>query len=191
MNKRSTGKRKERHEEGSAWGEGEDTRLKTPCLLRITPGPFLVLPSLTNAPTWVRASFALICFLRRSPKCGVWGFKGKRKGNLTMTTFLFLWYRLYVDSKEMAQMNLQSRNRVTDVENNLSVTTGERGRGRDKLGGWDWHTARYKTDNWWEPTVWHRELYPTLCNRLSVNGILKKGGHMYLCNWFTLLYSRN
>ena len=37
----------------------------------------------------------------------------------------------------MAQMNLQSRNRVTDVENKLSVTTGERGRGRDKLGGWD------------------------------------------------------
>ena len=34
-------------------------------------------------------------------------------------------------------MNLQSRNRVTDVENELSVTNGGKGRGRDKLGDWD------------------------------------------------------
>ena len=31
---------------------------------------------------------------------------------------------------------LQNRNRVTDVENKLTVTKGERG-GRDKLGDWD------------------------------------------------------
>ena len=34
---------------------------------------------------------------------------------------------------------LQNRNRVTDVENKFRVSKGERG-GRDKLGGWDWHT---------------------------------------------------
>ena len=42
---------------------------------------------------------------------------------------------------------LQSRNRVTDVENKLTVTKGERG--GDKLGEWDWHiyTTIYKIDN--------------------------------------------
>ena len=47
---------------------------------------------------------------------------------------------------------LQSRNRVTDVENKLMVTRGEkRGRraGVDKLGDWDSyiHTTIYKIDN--------------------------------------------
>ena len=43
---------------------------------------------------------------------------------------------------------LQNRNRVTDVENKLMVTMGER-RGKDKLGDWDWHihTTIYKIDN--------------------------------------------
>ena len=36
----------------------------------------------------------------------------------------------------MIQMNLL-RNRLTDIENKLMVTKGERGRGRDKLGFWD------------------------------------------------------
>ena len=42
-----------------------------------------------------------------------------------------IWYCLYVESKKkMVQMNLlQNRNRVTDVENKLMVTKGERLRG--------------------------------------------------------------
>ena len=45
---------------------------------------------------------------------------------------------------------LQNRNRITDVENKLMVTTGgSRVRGRDKLVDWEWqiHTAIYKIDN--------------------------------------------
>ena len=43
---------------------------------------------------------------------------------------------------------LQNRNRVTDVENKLTVTGGGEG-GRDKLEEWDWHihTTIYKIDN--------------------------------------------
>ena len=33
-------------------------------------------------------------------------------------------------------MYLQNRNRVTDIENKLIVTKGERGRERSKLGDW-------------------------------------------------------
>ena len=36
----------------------------------------------------------------------------------------------------MIQMNLQNRNRLTDIENKLMVTKRER-MGRDKLGVWD------------------------------------------------------
>ena len=40
--------------------------------------------------------------------------------------------------KKMVQGTyLQNRNRVTDVENKIMVTRGERGTGRDKLGDWD------------------------------------------------------
>ena len=48
---------------------------------------------------------------------------------------------------------LQSRNRLTDVENKLTVT--KQGGSRDKLGDWDWHihTTLYKTDNQQGPTV--------------------------------------
>ena len=43
---------------------------------------------------------------------------------------------------------LQNRNRVMDVENKLMVPRGEGGKGRDKLGGWDWHLhTTYKIDN--------------------------------------------
>ena len=43
---------------------------------------------------------------------------------------------------------LQNRNRVTDVENKLMVTSGGRW-GRDKLRDWDWHihTTVHKVDN--------------------------------------------
>ena len=54
-----------------------------------------------------------------------------------------MWYHLYVESKQMVQINLlQNRNRVTDVEKKLIVTGG---------GGknWDWHipTTVYEIDN--------------------------------------------
>ena len=40
--------------------------------------------------------------------------------------------------KKIIQMNLQNRNRLTDIENKLMVTKGERaGQGIDKLGVWD------------------------------------------------------
>ena len=49
------------------------------------------------------------------------------------------WYRLSY---------LQSRNRVTDIENKHTNTKGESGVG-DELGDWDWHiyTTMYKIDN--------------------------------------------
>ena len=45
-------------------------------------------------------------------------------------------YRLYVESKKTAQTYLQNRNRITDVENKLTVTKGE-SRGKGYLGDWD------------------------------------------------------
>ena len=38
--------------------------------------------------------------------------------------------------KKIIQMNLQNRNRLTDIENKLTVTKGER-EGKDKFGVWD------------------------------------------------------
>ena len=38
---------------------------------------------------------------------------------------------------------MQNRNRLTDIENKLRVTKGERWEGRDKLGVWDY-----------SPTIW-------------------------------------
>ena len=36
------------------------------------------------------------------------------------------WYHLHVVSKKMLQLNLQNRNRCTDIENKLMVAQGER-----------------------------------------------------------------
>ena len=46
-------------------------------------------------------------------------------------------YHLYVASKKMIQMNLQNRNRLTDIENKLVVTSWKREVGRGKIGVWD------------------------------------------------------
>ena len=48
-------------------------------------------------------------------------------------------YHLYVDSKKIIQMNIytQNRNRLTDIEDKLLVTKGEKKVGRDKLGVWN------------------------------------------------------
>ena len=58
-------------------------------------------------------------------------------------------------------MNLQNRNRLTDIENRLVVAKGERGWGRDKLGVWDqqMQTTVQKIDKQQGPNVQHRELY--------------------------------
>ena len=50
---------------------------------------------------------------------------------------------------------LQDRNRLTDIENKLMDTKGERGRGRDKLGVWDEqiYTTIYKIDNQQRPNI--------------------------------------
>ena len=54
----------------------------------------------------------------------------------------------------MIQMNLQNRNRLTELENKLMVTRGKVAE-RDKLGVWDWHidTTITKIDNQQGPTV--------------------------------------
>ena len=44
--------------------------------------------------------------------------------------------------KKTEQMNSFKKQRVTDVENKLTVTMGER-KEEEKLGVWDWYT--YKT----------------------------------------------
>ena len=64
---------------------------------------------------------------------------------------------------------LQKRNRVTDLENELVVTSGEGLRVRDRLGLWDWHmhTAIFKIDNQQRPTVYHREFCSIFCNNLN------------------------
>ena len=59
-------------------------------------------------------------------------------------SYVYMWNL----KKRVQWTYLQNRNRVTDVENKLMVTKWERG-GRDKLGGWDWHTHTiiYKIGN--------------------------------------------
>ena len=48
-----------------------------------------------------------------------------------------IWYHLYVESKIWYKWTyLQNRNRLTDIENKVMVTKGER-RGRDNSGIWD------------------------------------------------------
>ena len=43
----------------------------------------------------------------------------------------------YMWNLKYDKMNLWNRSRLTDIENKLMVTKGERGWGRDKLGVWD------------------------------------------------------
>ena len=47
---------------------------------------------------------------------------------VSQTKTNIIWYHLYVEYKKMIQMNLylQNRNRLTDIENKLIVTKGER-----------------------------------------------------------------
>ena len=84
----------------------------------------------------------------------------------------------------------QGRNRDADVENGC-VDTGVR---EDELGDWDWRmcTAMCKTDSWWEPAVYRKELSSVLCGDLDGwNGGPRGRGYVYTYNWFTSLHSRN
>ena len=55
-------------------------------------------------------------------------------------------------SKKMIQMNLQNRERLTDLENNLWLPV---------------HTAVFKMDKQHGPTVQHKELCSMLCGGLN------------------------
>ena len=61
-----------------------------------------------------------------------------------------------------------NRNRLTDLEHKLMVTSGE-GRERYRLGVWDGHvhTAIIKIDNQQGPAVHHREPCSIFCNHLN------------------------
>ena len=59
-----------------------------------------------------------------------------------------VWYHLYVESKKWYKWTyLQNRNRITDVENKLMVTKGEKGGGINWEIGIDIHTTIYKIGN--------------------------------------------
>ena len=45
---------------------------------------------------------------------------------VSQTKTNIIWYHLYVESKKMIQMNLFTKQRLTDIENKLMVTKGER-----------------------------------------------------------------
>ena len=75
--------------------------------------------------------------------------------------------------KEMKQMNLQKRNRPTDLENKLMVVGGRTG-GRDSQEVWSGHVhaAVFKMDNQQGPTVQHGELCSRLHGSLDGRGVL-------------------
>ena len=78
-------------------------------------------------------------------------------------------------------MNLQNRNRLTDIENRLVVATGEFGISRGKLLyiGWISKILLYSTGNYIQ--------YPTI----NHNGKVYEKECIYAYNGITLLYSRN
>ena len=62
---------------------------------------------------------------------------------------------LHVESKKYIQMNLLNRDRLTDLENKLTILGGRRREGRDSQGVSNEyiHTAIFKMDNQQGPTV--------------------------------------
>ena len=73
------------------------------------------------------------------------------------------------------QMNSQIRNRLTDLENELTIAGGRR-RGRDSKGVWDGHvhSGTFKMDNQQGHTVQQRELCSMLCGSLNGRGVWGK-----------------
>ena len=88
---------------------------------------------------------------------------------------------------------LQTERDSQNLKTNLWLQKGTGGERRDGLGIRDWHlhTEVYWTIAQWGSAVWHRELYPLFCDGLCGKRTWKKNGHMNMCNWITLLYSRN
>ena len=77
-------------------------------------------------------------------------------------------------------MNLLTKHRLTDIENKLMVTKGER-RGRNKLGVWDQqiHTTMYKTD---KTTRSYCIAQGTIFNTLiTYNGKESEKEYIYIC----------
>ena len=80
------------------------------------------------------------------------------------------------EAKCVLASETESRNRLTDLEDELTVP----GRGRRVVGGrwgasyrvWDGqvHTALFKMDNQGR-TVWHRELCSVFCGSLDGRGV--------------------
>ena len=66
----------------------------------------------------------------------------------------------------MTKINLLTKQEQTDIEDKLTITKGERGWGRDKVGVWDQQIQAtvYEIDKQ-GPTVQHRELYSISCNK--------------------------
>ena len=63
---------------------------------------------------------------------------------------------------------LQSRNRDTEIKNKcLDTTRGKGGMGWIETWRLASNTTVCRIDNWWEPTVEHRELYSALCGDLN------------------------
>ena len=71
-------------------------------------------------------------------------------------------------------MNLQNRNRLTNLEKQLMVGR-ENDRSKGQVGSLGWtcviHTALFKVDNQQGPTVQHMDLYLMLCGSLDGRGV--------------------
>ena len=84
---------------------------------------------------------------------------GQRKTNIT-------WCHLYVQSLKKCYkwVYLQQKQTQTYRTNLRLYQEGRIQRGRDRLGGWDWHvrTAIFKICNQEEPSIQHRELFSVL-----------------------------
>ena len=56
-------------------------------------------------------------------------------------------------------------------------------------------TIAFGVDKWWDPVVWHRELYYLVTGDGTWWRIMWEKEYIYVCvrerDWVTLLYSRN
>ena len=87
---------------------------------------------------------------------------------------------------------LQNRNRLTDFENKLLVTKGERWwEGIDWVWDWHMHTLVCGMTGHQGHALWYRELYPIFCDGLWGKKSLNENRCVYSYHWITSLYSRN
>ena len=99
-----------------------------------------------------------------------------------------MWYHFYVESKILWKWtNLQSRHRLTDIENRLMIAKGETGR-------WEFGISRCKPlhIDW----INNKALLNSAGNysqspEINHSGKESEKERIYVYNWVTLLYSRN